>query len=210
MVLHQIVASVNATFPMETFCDNRTIDNVRHFPIHLLTGQTDRPDYATQRENRNDNKNKNRKNEKSCEVAFGLTLGIFLAVIPAQTTRGQAVGTTHVGNAKVTQGDNMSMDVTLDKASNLAGSISVIAFPDGTVNAGVDLSCGLEPGRTTCTVSNRMPLDAKLGKWVISRITFTPISGVAKVLSDRGDSAFEVVAHGGIVLPDSATVSDIK
>ncbi|MGD0404604.1 MAG: hypothetical protein ABSB66_15575 [Candidatus Acidiferrales bacterium] len=139
-----------------------------------------------------------------------VALVAFLTAIPVHTTPGQAVGTAHMQKAKVTQGDNISMDVTLDKPSNLAGSIGVKVSPDGSPNGNFTLGCGLEAGGTKCTASNRMPLDAKLGKWVISEITFAPISGSSKLLSEHGESSFEVVAHGAIILPDSATVSDIK
>jgi hypothetical protein len=112
--------------------------------------------------------------------------------------------------AKVTQGDNVFMDVALDKPSNLAGVIYVRVIPDGTPSAAIDLGCGLEAKRTQCTASQRMPLESKLGKWVVSQITFTPVSGEPKRLTEHGDLSFEVVPHAAIVLPDSATVSDIK
>jgi hypothetical protein len=139
-----------------------------------------------------------------------VAVAVFLAAIPVHTTRGQAVATTHVENAKVTQGDNMSMDVVLDKGSNLTGSVSVTAFPDGAVNGGISLNCGLGPDHTQCKATTLMPLEAKLGKWVISEITFTPAGGAAKSLGKHGDSSFEVIAHGAVILPDTATVSDIK
>jgi hypothetical protein len=55
-----------------------------------------------------------------------------------------------------------------------------------------------------------MPLDAKLGKWVIAEISFTALAGRPKVLTNHGDSSFEVNEHGKIIVPDSATISDIK
>jgi hypothetical protein len=139
-----------------------------------------------------------------------LVVAAILVAIPVHTTRGQAVVTTHVEKARVTQGDTMSMDVVLDKGSNLGGSVSVTAFPDGAVNGGISLNCGLGPDHTQCKATTLMPLEAKLGKWVISEIAFTPGGGAAKSLGKHRDSSFEVVAHGDIVLPDSATVSDIK
>src|SRR5271154_6133081 len=102
------------------------------------------------------------------------------------------------------------MDVTLDKAPNRDGVISVRVIPDGVSNAPLDLTCGLGASQTKCQASARMPLDAKPGKWIISQISFMPITGEPKKLMEHGDSAFEVVAHGDIILPDSATVTDIK
>lgn len=135
--------------------------------------------------------------------------GIVIGAV-GHTARGQAAATAHMGNAKITQGDNMSVDVALDQGSNLDGSVDVEALPEGSTSNGVDLSCGIEAAQTKCQASARMPLDAKLGRWVISRIRFTPVSGQPKVLAEHGDVSFEVVPHGGIVLPDSATISNIK
>lgn len=143
-----------------------------------------------------------------------LLLVVAVAVIVngtvGHTARGQAAATAHMGNPKITQGDNMSVDVTLDQGSNLDGSVYVQAFPDGSTDNAVGLSCGVEASQTKCQAGARMPLDAKLGKWVIAKITFTPLSGQPKVLTEHGDVSFEVVPHSGIVLPDSATISNIK
>jgi hypothetical protein len=151
--------------------------------------------------------------EKIKNVAMllvGFVLAMFVLAIPARTTPGQEASTAHMENVKVKQGDNLSMDLTLDKASNLAGSIVVKISPDGTPDKEINLGCGLEAGRTKCAASTRIPLDGKLGKWTISQIRFAPITGEPKLLTEHGDSSFEVTAHGEIVLPDSATVSDLK
>jgi uncharacterized protein YodC (DUF2158 family) len=125
-------------------------------------------------------------------------------------TRGQASTTTRMLNAKIPQGDNISMDLTLDKAPNVGGSIGVTAFPEGAVNGGISMGCNIASGSAKCTAGVSVPLDAKLGKWVISEITFQPYAGTAKTLAKHGDTSFEVVAHGELILPDGATVSDIK
>jgi hypothetical protein len=150
------------------------------------------------------------KRKYAATFVFGLAVVILVTVMPARTTRGQEAGTAHMAKAKVTQGDNIFMDVALDKAPNRDGVIYVRVVPDGTPGGAIDLNCGLGASQTKCEASARMPLDAKLGKWIISQITFTPVSGEPKRLMEHGDSSFEVVAHGDIVLPDSATISDIK
>lgn len=137
-------------------------------------------------------------------------IAIFVIGIPAHPARRQTSSTAHMGTTKVTQGDNVSITLVLDKASNLAGSIGVTTMPEGVVNGGLSLGCNVNPGQTQCTATSTMALDAKLGKWVVSGITFTPFAGQAKALAKHGDSLFEVVAHGEVILPDSATVSDIK
>jgi len=136
--------------------------------------------------------------------------GMYVSGIPARATPGQEAGTTHVEKAKITQGDNILVDVTVDKASNFAGMIYVRVYPDGVPNDRIDLGCRLGTSQTHCTANGTIPLSGKLGKWVISQITFTPDTGEPKQLTEHGDSSFEVVAHGNIVLPDSATVTDIK
>lgn len=143
-------------------------------------------------------------------ILLFVPLAVFFAVSSGHLTRAQAIGTAQMANAKVTQGDNVTMDVTLDKASNLAGSIVVSALPEARPTGGVNLSCNLEAGQNACTATARMPLDAASGKWNISRITFTPVSGQEKVLSENGHPSFEVVAHGQVVLPGSAAISNIK
>jgi hypothetical protein len=144
------------------------------------------------------------------KIMMGAALGILLVGLATDMTHGQAAGTTQVRNAEVTQGDVVTMDVTVDKAANIEGTVYVIAFPDGMTNGGVTAQCTLATGKTTCTPRERVPLDAKLGKWVITEITFQPLAGEKRVLSKHGDSSFQVVAHGKIVLPDSATISNIK
>jgi hypothetical protein len=139
-----------------------------------------------------------------------VALGV-LAVFSVRTTRGQTSGTTHMENAKVTQGDSATMVVVVDKASNRDGNVAVTALPNGSPNGGVTFSCFLQASQTQCKAMTTMPLEAKLGKWTIAEITFTPLPwGEVKVLSKHGNSTFDVDAHKGIVLPDSATVSDIK
>jgi hypothetical protein len=140
----------------------------------------------------------------------GVSLGAVILVLFAHVVRGQISGTAQMTNSKVTQGDNMAMKVLLDRASNRDGSIGVTVFPEGATNGGLGLSCGLASGQDSCQATARMPLDAKLGRWVVAEIAFTPVSGQEKTLLKHGDLSFQVVAHGEIVLPESATISDIK
>ena len=116
-----------------------------------------------------------------------------------------------VRTQKVSQGSNVSMDVVVDKAANLNANIYVEAVPEGAAGGGITLSSGLPEGQTKCTASGGLPIDAKVGKWVITKILLRPLpGGEDKELSKHGDSSFEVVARGKIILPDSATISDIK
>jgi|ERR1700722_2905581 hypothetical protein len=143
-------------------------------------------------------------------LLFGFALAMLVTGIPARATPGQETGTARMEKAKIKQGDNITMDVAVDKASNFGGMIYARIHPDGVPTDRIDLGCRLAVSQTHCTANGTIPLGAKLGKWVISQITFTPDTGEPKVLMEHGDSSFEVVAHGDLVLPNSATVSDIK
>jgi hypothetical protein len=143
-------------------------------------------------------------------LAVLLTLVVILGGVSLRATHGQSAGTARVMAGKVVQGQILYMDVELDKASNLSGEINVAVSSDAPPNVRLNLSCGLNEEQTKCQATVRVPLDVQVGKWAISEITFIPLGGVPKVLAKHGDSSFEVVPHGVIVLPDSATISDVK
>lgn len=143
-------------------------------------------------------------------IITGITLAAFLVALPAFMARGQSNGTAQMSTAKVAQGKQVSMDVTVDKAANVGARIYVDVSPEGSQNQ-FQLWCQLPAGQVKCSAANTLPVDAKLGKWVISAITFAPDQGGGQtLLSKHGNLSFEVVAGEKIVSPDSATVSDIK
>jgi hypothetical protein len=139
----------------------------------------------------------------------GIVLGAVVVFL-ANVALGQMSATTEMNIAKIMQGQNVSVKLTLNQASNFPASVGVNILPDGQTVGGLTLTCGLDQGQSTCEPSARIPLNAKAGKWNISEITFQPVSGEQKVLSKHGDLSFEVVPHGNIVLPGSATISEIK
>lgn len=139
----------------------------------------------------------------------GVALGALILGIVVHVSRGQ-VATADVKAKQVRQGDVIDADVSVDPAPSLDGVVYLHVGPDGGADQLV-LSCGLPKAVTKCEASGRMPLDAKLGKWTIMKISFQPSAPSAeKELSRNGDLSFQVDPHGDVVLPDSATVSGIK
>lgn len=140
----------------------------------------------------------------------GLVLGAAIFGIVAHLCRGQAT-TAEVKAKDVRQGDDFWMDVSVDKAPNFDGTLNVWVSPDGG-GAPIELSGNLNKGMKTCQPHNRMPLNAKLGKWTINRITFQTFAQpqAEKELTKSGLTSFQVVPHGEVILPDGATVSDIR
>ncbi len=145
------------------------------------------------------------------KMITGIALGAFLVAVPTYMTRGQAKNEmTQVKTPKVEQGKLLSMDVSVDKAANVDADVYVDATPEGPPSE-VQLNCHLSEGQTKCTAARNLAVDAKLGRWVISRITFAPVGGGGQVqLAKHGDTSFEVVPGVKIVSPDSATISGIK
>jgi hypothetical protein len=138
----------------------------------------------------------------------GLFLGAVLLGIVVHVSRGQ-VATTDLQTKGIHQGDNVSMIVSLDRPSNVAGVLTVHASSqDGGL---FSLACNLTNGASGCGMTNRLPLDAKTGKWSIKKITFQNVfaSNSEKELTINGEMSFTVAAHGEIMYPQSATVSSI-
>jgi hypothetical protein len=139
----------------------------------------------------------------------GLVLGVFMFALFTHISRGQSAS-TNVKNGEIKQGDILNMDVTVEKAPSVDGRIFVDVGPDAGASP-VTLLCNLNRDSTKCQAGERLPLDAKVGKWVVMKISFQPLaSSPAKELNKHGESSFQVVPRRDIILPDSATISDIK
>jgi len=140
----------------------------------------------------------------------GILLGVALFGIVVHVSRGQ-VATAEVKNKGIKQGDQTTMVVSLDRASNIEGTLKVYALSQDGVGQ-FELACGLPKGASVCTASNRLPLDAKVGKWSIKKVTFQGVfpTNPEKELTTTGETSFDVAPLGEIVYPHSAAVSDIK
>lgn len=140
----------------------------------------------------------------------GIAVGVLVVGLGVRFSRGQETETTRMAASKVIQGGIINMDVTVNRAPSLDGTIYVHIGPEGGTDQ-LTLRCNLNTGATTCQSGERMPLDAKLGKWTIRKITFQPLApSPEKELTKSGDLSFQVIPHGEVVFPDSATVSGIK
>jgi len=140
----------------------------------------------------------------------GVILGALVFGIVVHVSRGQAA-TANVKAKEIRQGDIINVDVSVDRAPSLDGRLFVHVGPDGG-EAILTLVCNLSKDATKCQTGDRMPLDAKLGKWTIGKIGFqaSAPSSEKMLILKNGDLSFQVVPHGEVVLPNSATVSDIK
>jgi hypothetical protein len=140
----------------------------------------------------------------------GMLLGVMMFGIVVHVSRGQ-VATAQIKKEDVQQGDTFFLDISLDRASNFDGSLTVFTSPEDGASS-FELSCGLAKDQKNCRVSNRVPLNAKLGKWDVKRIMFRtgaqPNSD--QELAKKGDLSFRVVTHAEAVYPTSATVSDVQ
>jgi hypothetical protein len=139
----------------------------------------------------------------------GVILGALIFGIVAHVSRGQ-VATADVKAKEIRQGDIINMDVAVDRAPNLDGRLYVHVGPDGGDDQ-ITLNCNLNKDATRCQAGDRMPLDAKLGKWTIRKIAFQALApSPEKELAKSGATSFQVIPRNGVVVPSSATVSDIK
>jgi len=139
----------------------------------------------------------------------GLILGALIFGLLVHVSRGQVAG-ARVKNKDIPQGDILNMDISVDRAPNLDGTLFARIGPDGDSDR-ITLTCNLNNGGTVCQAGTRLPLDAKVGKWTIRNISFqTSAPSPEKKLTAEGDLSFQVVPHGEIILPDSATISNIK
>ena len=139
----------------------------------------------------------------------GIILGAAVFAIVANVSRGQ-VATAEVKTKEIRQGDTLSMDVSVDRAPNLDGRILVRISPDGG-GLQIEMNCTLNRDETKCQTGTRLPLDAKLGKWVIKAISFQSFAQAPeKELAKSGSLFFQVTQHQEIILPNKATVSDLK
>lgn len=139
----------------------------------------------------------------------GAILGALIFGVVVHVSRGQ-VATANLQVQKIRQGDVINMGVSVDRPPNLDGRLFVRVGPDGG-DAQVTLDCNLNKDATKCQVGNRMPLDAKPGKWTIKNITFQTLApSPEKTLTSNGDLSFQVISRDDVILPNSATISDIK
>jgi|SRR6267378_4060078 len=105
---------------------------------------------------------------------------------------------------KVKQGDVIVFQITTDKPASVAGGVGVqiVSLDDGTAMTSSYYSIGT--GQKV-NVGYTIPLNAKTGKWKISKVLFS-VDGISQDLTPKGDLTFEVTSHDTLILPSQAVV----
>jgi hypothetical protein len=145
----------------------------------------------------------------------GIALGSLVVLVGlgfgVHAVRGQSAATAQMANHKVEQGKSVNIELELNKSSNVDAWIFIMVAPEGLPNQIMQVRAFLPAGQTKCTGTNPLPVDAKLGKWMVSSITFAPQAGGGqKELNKNGALSFDVIPGSNVVDPEKVTVLDIK
>lgn len=102
--------------------------------------------------------------------------------------------TAQIGKDAIRQGSHIEVTVTLDKASNTAGRVYAELAADGDKSSATGVQNATSKGQTTVTLVGTIPLEAKLGKWSITKMQYLPEAAqTGHDLSLSGDLSFQVV-----------------
>ena len=139
---------------------------------------------------------------------LAVALCIVLIGFAIRSSRGQQEATSQMPS-RVVQGGKIGALLSVDKAPNVGGALAAHATYRGNQQITIDMNCSLSKGETSCHSSAWVPVNAPVGEWTISSITFQPYSSSGVELTKHGDLSFRV-DPAQIELPSSATVSEIK
>jgi hypothetical protein len=140
---------------------------------------------------------------------LAFTIAILFAC--GLTVAAKQSATAQMGKDVIRQGSRIEVSVTLDKAPNTAGRVYAELTPEGEKSAAASVQSETIKGQTTVTLVGTMTLEAKLGKWSITKMQYFPEAAQSgHDLSLSGDLSFQVVPHEDISVPSAATVSQIK
>jgi hypothetical protein len=111
----------------------------------------------------------------------------------------------------IRQGSTLQITVTLDRAPNTNGRVFADVGPaDGSLPA-LSTNVQIGKGQTEVSMYGILALDAKLGKWVIRKLSYQPEGGEgSKELTLSGDLSFQVSPHEEVIVPSGAKVTQIK
>jgi hypothetical protein len=136
----------------------------------------------------------------------GIALGVVLFGIVVHTSKGQSA-TAQMKTKEVRQGDNLYMDISVDRAPNFYGTIKVYVAQVESESK-IQLNCSLGKDKTTCQAGTTLPPDTKLGKWTVKKIAFqSGLETSEEELKLNDEVSFHVVAHGEVINPRSATIN---
>jgi hypothetical protein len=132
-----------------------------------------------------------------------LTCGIRIAAKQSATAQ--------VSKEAIRQGSTLKIAVTLDRGPNTDGVVLAEVAPIDANSQPLGMGTNVRKDQTTTTLELLLPLDAKLGKWVVKKISYRPAGTLdVKELTTSGDLSFEVSAHEEIIVPSAARVTQIK
>jgi len=137
----------------------------------------------------------------------GIALGVILFGIVVHTSKGQGA-TAQMKTKEVRQGEDLSMDISVDRAPNFYGVVKVYVGPVESAESITQINCGLGKDQKTCQTRTTLPPDTKLGKWNVKKITFkSGLETSEEELKMNDEVSFHVVAHGEVIDPRSATIN---
>jgi hypothetical protein len=142
-------------------------------------------------------------------VVAAIALGVILTY--SLRIRAQQNASAQIGREPVKQGSALKVTVSLDKAPNHVGSLSIDVAAADDDSSKFALGDRWPEGQKTGSVGGTVPFNAKLGKWVVKKISYQAYAAQkATDLTTSGDLSFQVIAHDEIVAPSAATVTEIK
>jgi hypothetical protein len=137
----------------------------------------------------------------------GIALGVILFGIVAHTSKGQSA-TAQMKTKEVRQGDNLFIDVSVDRAPNFYGTVTLYVGQADSAESSIHLNCSLGKDKSTCQAGTTLAPDTKLGKWTVKKITFkSGLETSEEALKMNDEVSFHVVAHGEVINPRSATIN---
>jgi hypothetical protein len=138
-------------------------------------------------------------------IATGLILAFGLQISAKQSA------TAQMSKDPIRQGSAIEITITLDKAPNTDGRVYAELTPDGEQSAAASVQSGTAKGQTSVTLRGTLTLEAKLGKWHISKMQYFPATAQQGTdLALSGDLTFQVAPHEDITIPSGAKVIQIR
>lgn len=129
---------------------------------------------------------------------------LFLALSSASLAQNKAgiAANPH----KVKQGEQVTIQVKVSPAPNVAGRVDVFVAPEGSSTLNYNGGQGISPGQTSANeIGITIPVDGRLGNWKVVKVSFQPQNSPVQELSVSGSTIFEVVKRD-TVLPTTADV----
>ncbi len=118
---------------------------------------------------------------------------------------GQEAASLQIGTPSIRQAEHVSFLVDLDEAPSVDGGTTIKFAPNGDLTKQIIVSTGISAGAKRAEPSTTIPLDAPIGTWKVTEISFQA-NGVVQHLTISGKRSFKVSKHEPLILPHSAVV----